>query len=114
MSPAEAIAALDHANQIAGEDVVLRRYLGPLRTNASDVTCRATVREFTANELVDTIAQGDRLAILSPTEATAATWPLPPRKGDKLVIGGRELNIEHPDNITMGGTLVRMNLRVRG
>lgn len=114
MSPVEAIAALDHANQIAGEDVVLRRYLGPLLANPVDVTCRATVRGYTAAELVGGIAEGDRLAILSPTEATAASWPLPPRRGDKLVIGGRETNIEHPDNITMGGALVRMNLRVRG
>lgn len=114
MTPQDIIAELDAALAEVGQDVVLRRYLGPGVTNPVDVTCRARITDYTTQTLAGNIAQGDRRAIISPTEATAASWPLPVRVGDKLVINGREFNIEGRNSFAPQNVVVRIELQVRG
>jgi len=63
---------------------------------------------------VGDVKQGDRRAILSPTEMAAQGFPAPPRRGDKLKIGTKQFNIEKADPIVMADVLVRVELLVRG
>lgn len=126
MTPEESIAMLDRQLAAHGQDVTLRRLTGT-QLIPFDVVCRAFVRGYGPDELTGTIAQGDSLVILSPTEIEANDWPGPnssatpdtsdrrvPRKGDKVVIAGRVRNVEAPAPIYLGGELVRINLQVRG
>lgn len=109
------IDALNRALARAGEDVVLRRNTGtPTVPVNTDVTCRAAVRSPTAQELVAGYTQTDSVVILSPSEATAASWPLPVRKGDRVLIQGRFRAVESVNPIFVAGELVRINLRVLG
>lgn len=130
MSAAEEIADLDEALLLDGEDVVLRRVKGSsvAALQNVDVTCRAFVRGFTPRELVGSITLQDRKVILSPTQIDEADWPADeadstslidpriPRKnrGDKCVIGGKVYAVESAEGILIDGTLVRINMVVRG
>jgi hypothetical protein len=93
-----------------------------------DVTCRAFVRGYDPNELVNGITQQDRRVILSSTQIDAADWPADeadstsgidqrvPRKnrGDKCIIGGYPCSVEAAAPIYIDATLVRIDMRVRG
>jgi hypothetical protein len=113
MTPAMAIAALDRALGIAGENITLRRTTGTALIPL-DVACRAVVRGYQPHQLVGTIIQGDSQVILSPSEMKRRQWTWPPRKNDKAVIAGKVRNIEAAAPIYMGGELVRIELQVRG
>lgn len=120
------IAALDHALERAGEDVILRRVVGQAPNSANiDVTIRAAVRSYNPEELVGGISQTDSKVIISPTGIAAAQWPggTPtgatidpslPRRLDKVVIAGRIRNIEVVDPIYVQNELVRIEMRVLG
>lgn len=124
---AEAIAELDDALALAGQDIVIRR---PAGTSPSvtfkDVTVCAMVRSYSASELVNGMAQTDSKVIIGPTQIATAGWPVGesasatvenpsmPRRNDKAVIAGRTRNIEAVDPVYMGGTLVRIVMRVLG
>ena len=71
---------------------------------------------YYGTELVGTIQQGDRKVILLADDLLAAQFALPLKKGDKIVIRGRETNIEAPDDNTrrVRGVLVAYELQVRG
>lgn len=111
------IARLDAALARRGEDIIIRRVtLGPNSTqipfNVEGV--RARVKALDANELVNGVDQTWSRVILSPTQLTAAHFPLPIRKGDKAVIGGAERNIEFPKPFVVDDVLVRIELMVAG
>lgn len=114
MTPTEAIAALDEALRIAGVDAVLRRVSGTAQTVTNTCNLRVNVRQFKPVELVGEVKQGDRQVILSPTEMTAQSFPAPPRRNDKLLLRGKQYNIEAVDPIEMANVLVRVELIVRG
>lgn len=115
-TPAQMIAALDGALAKAGTPVVLRRF--PDKANNPntkiDVATLASTRPISADELVGDIDQTMRVAVISPTDLIAAGWPVPIVKGDKLVIGGREINIELPKPVEVLGVVVRYDLVIRG
>lgn len=80
----------------AGETVTLRRITGastgsPVNT---DVIVKASIRLFEPDELVGSIVQGDSLVTIAAAPAVAASWPLPPKKGDKLIRDSATLNVE--------------------
>lgn len=115
---------LDAALKEFGQDAVLRR---PVKNGAPiDVAIRATINSYRENELVSGIAQTDSKVIMSPTEIARAGWPgteaasltvadpTLPRRNDKLVVDGRVRNIEFVNPITIGGELVRIELRISG
>lgn len=123
-SAADKVARLDRALQRAGEDVVLRRVVGATNQALIDAPVRALVRGFKPAELVGGIIQGDSLAIISPTGIEAAQWPgghapqaadaRVPVRNDKLIVQGRTRNIEAAAPIYVDGTLVRIELQLRG
>lgn len=102
---------------LVGEPVAIRRYTGagPNRPRF-DVVALARVTDYAPDELVGSIQQGDRKVILLVEDLVTAQFPLPLAKGDKVVIRGRETNIEAPDDNSrrVGNTLVAYELRVRG
>lgn len=130
MTPAEVISNLDAALDRRGEDILLQRLtLGPASTPIPfGVSCRAFVRGYKPDELVGSITQQDNRVILSPTEISAIGWPGPavtppgpgvldrrvPHKGDRAVINGQVRNVEAATGIYMAGTLVRIEMQVRG
>lgn len=126
-SPAAVIARLDAALARRGEDVVLRRNtLGPGNVAVPFLaTVRGHVRGYKPAELTGTIIQGDSHVILSPTDIETAGWPGPttgtvtgdprvPRKADAVIIQGTPRQVMAAEPIYLAGTLVRINLQVRG
>lgn len=114
MNPDTIIADLDASLVRAGETVTVRRYTAPSGTprpkiEAEDVP--ASVRAVKPEEMVGDIKATHSRVVLSPTGLTSL---LPLKKDDKIVIQGRERNIDHPGPIFVQGQLVRMNLMVAG
>lgn len=112
-TPAGMIARLDDALARRGETVVLRRYTAPSGDPRpkTDISAKASVRADKGEELVGTIDQTWSKAVVSPTGIAAL---LPIRKGDKLVVQGRERNIELPKPILIADVLVRIDLFISG
>lgn len=129
MTEAEiAIRELDAALAQYGQSVTLRRVTltNGVRSNF-DAPCKASVRNYQPQELVTGTAliQGDSLAVLSPTDLRNSGWPgtqtelatddqLIPRKDDKLVVSGRERNVQAATPFFIGDALVRLELQCRG
>ena len=122
------IAELDSALAQYGEDIILRRTVGPINI---DVTCRARVDAATVQQIAAGILATDLNIIISPTQINNAQWPggtipgIPPfdvdqrvpRAGglDKVLLRGfapRAIAFSDPKFID--GELVRINLRVSG
>lgn len=128
MDPASTIAALDRSLAIAGEPATLRRTVGSANQADFDVAVTAHVRGYKGDELTGAIEQHDLKVIISPTEIIAAGWPGPssvhaseagidkrvPKRGDTVIIAGRTYNVESAAPMRMAGTLVRIELQVRG
>lgn len=126
MTPAQLRADLDSTLAEDGEDIEIHRLVGtqliPIK-----VTCRAFVRGYKPDEIVGGINQNDKRVILSPTEIIAKGWPGPnssatptnrdrrvPIKGDRVVIQGRNYNVEVAGGIYVRDDLVRIEMQVRG
>lgn len=91
-----------------GETVTLQR------TGQSDLSCVAAVAGYLPNELVGGILQGDRRVRISNVEITNASWPGPPRKGDKVVIASRTTTIQGVDTSFVAGVAVMHIIQARG
>lgn len=109
MTPTAAIAMLDRQLAAHGRSVTLSRPGG----SPANLTCRAIVRDFKPDELVGAIQQGDRLAILSPTMLTPASW-LEPEEGDRVHFNGRWHRVHAADPIALADVVVRVELHLRG
>jgi hypothetical protein len=116
MTPAQMIATLNSQLALNGETVVLRRYTAPTGSPRPkvDVSAKGFVRAVGNPALVGEVNQVETHVTLSPTEATVASWPLPVRTGDKIVIQSIERNIDEVHPILVADTLVRINLVLRG
>ncbi len=122
-TPAARIARLDASILNHGEAVTLQRRIGTGATYA-EVTTRAVVKGYQADELVGGIKQTDSMFIMSPTQINAAvaatTWPgaAPagtwPKIGDFLVIDGVQRKIEAVKPRKVGDVVVRIEGRVLG
>ena len=71
----------------SGETVTLRRL------PATDVTVKASIREYIAKDLAGNIIQGTAAVIISDKEITAGGWPGPPQPTDRLIRGSRHLSV---------------------
>ena len=114
MTPAELIANLDAALLSAGETVTMRRFLAPTglpRPKTDIAAVPVSVRALKADELVGAMDQTWSRVVLSPTSVAAL---LPIVKGDKIIIQGKERNVEFPRPFMVQGTLVRIELMVSG
>lgn len=99
-----------------GSDVEMYRIVGtgPAATKQGLGTLiRAHVRTLNVDELTGTLSQDDHLVILSPT-SFAAWSPGQPKKGDKVMLEGQSCNVEVLRPIKINGTLVRLELKVKG
>jgi hypothetical protein len=117
MTPTQARATYRRMMTLVGETVSIRRYTG---TGANrprfDAEVTARVTEYEPSELVGTIVQGDRKVIVLAEDLFTAQFPIPPKKGDKVVVRGKELNIEAPDDNTrrIQGEIIAYEIQVRG
>lgn len=117
MTPEETKDAYRRAMDVAGETILIRRYTGSGTSRPRfDAQVRARVMDFEPRELVGSIVQGDRKLIVLAEDLVTAQVPLDLRKGDKVVVRGKELNIEAADDNTrrVQGVLVAYELQVRG
>lgn len=112
-TPEEAIAQLDDALAKVGQTVTFRRYTAPSGSPRpkTDLDMRAFVRAVKAEEFVGNVDHTFSAVSLSPT-GFSPMWPI--IKGDKIVIDGRERNVEVVKPIRMNNALVRCNLMVAG
>lgn len=112
-TPAGMISRLDASLARHGETVTVRRYTSASGTPRpkTDIDVKASVRAVRADQLVGGIDQTASNVVLSPTGLAAL---LPLKKGDKIVIQGRERNIDLPKPIVMQDMTVRIDLLVAG
>lgn len=118
MTPDSIKASYRRMLDAVGEPVYLRRYVGagPNRPRFDYGPITARVTEYSPAELVGNIEQGDRMAILLAEDVIAAELPVPLVTNDKLVVRGKELNIQAVDDNTrrVRGVLIAYELQVRG
>lgn len=108
MTPAQIIADLDGALQRVGQDVKLRHG----NSAAGEVTARALVRGIKAAEFASWMQQSDRKVVVSPTSLAVFGEP---KDGEFVVFDGKPRRIVgEPELIRVAGTLVRVNMVVRG
>jgi|SRR5215207_5533301 len=100
----------------AGESITLRRNVSggsPIVSQAFP----AKIVAYSEDELVAGIDQRSRKVIVLAEDVYKSGFPLPIRKGDKVVSHGRALNIEDIDDDTRradGGILIAYGFRVMG
>ena len=117
MTPEAAKASYRRALNAAGQTVFIRRYTGSGENRPHfDAPVMARVTGYEPDELVGTIQQGDRKVIVLADDLIAAHIPLDLKKGDKVVVRGKELNIEVADDSTrrIQGVLIAYELQARG
>lgn len=104
----------DVAAEIAaeGRDVVVQR----TETGSVPVTATVTamVRGYKAAELLGGIVQGDRRVVIAGTALEAASFPLPFKKGDVVVIDGKRTAVQAADAVYLRDELAKVVLQVRG
>lgn len=99
------------------ETVYIRRYVGVgPNLPVFNVQARARVMGYRPDEMVGTIQQGDRKAIVFVPDLVDAGFALPVTTNDKLVVRGRELTIMGSDDNTRRdeGELIALELQIRG
>jgi hypothetical protein len=113
MTPTDAIASLDAQLVLHGDPIILRRYTAPSGNPRpkTELAMNAFVRPAKPEELVGDIYQKQSVVTISPTDFTPM-WPI--IEGEKVVIEGKECEIEDVSPIRMQGALVRCNLVVAG
>lgn len=110
MTPASAIASLDRQLAEHGQDVILRTG----NTTVGQRPCRAFVRGYKPDELDNAglIKQGDKKVTVSVTGLGAFGEP---QGGQIVIVDGKPRTVQgEPEFIRLAGTLVRVNMTVRG
>lgn len=95
-----------------GEVATLRRSA----TGAADVdvSVRAFVAHASRQPLAGTVVQMEREARISNAEIAAASWPGPPRPGDRLVVGSTTYHVQAVDTLKDAGAIAIHVLSLRG
>jgi len=96
-----------------GEPVTLRRRQGTSGT-FTDASIHGVLRQFDPDELTGSIRQGDAEVTIAHTPLISAFWPVPPRAGDMVVVGGRTWAVQGAMPKQMGGIIAAWVLWVRG
>ena len=115
MSPDEIKAEYLSAIDEVGEFVAIRNYVG-ITEAYSDATVRARVVEFSPDQMVGAIVQGDRKLIVLAADVIAAGIELTATQNCKVVVRGKELQIKSVDDNTrrVAGELIAYELVVGG
>ena len=106
-TPAAMIARLDAALVRRGQNVILRTG----NTTVGQITIRARVRGYKPSEVIGIIQQGDSKVVVSAS--SLITFGMPTTAGF-VVVNGVPRRIISVVPIQPGGTLVRVDLQVRG
>lgn len=117
MTPEECKSVYRDMMEEVGENVFVRRYFGTgVNRNKFEVKVLARIVGYSPQELVGTIVQGDQKLIVLVDDLEIYQFPLPLIKNDKVVVRGKELNIEAVDGNTrrIDGELIAYELQVRG
>jgi hypothetical protein len=71
---------------------------------------------YIPSELIGTINQGDRRVIILVDDLETRQFPIPVTKNDKMVVRGKEINIESVDDNTrrINGELIAYDIQARG
>jgi len=98
-------------------DVTVRRYTGASGSRtATDYAAKGYFRQYSAKEIVGTIAQGDLQLFAITADLVTAGLALPLTVADRAVLGGKERQVmsigERKNNLT--GTLIAYEAQVRG
>lgn len=114
MSPEQARRALRNHLTNSGETVTLRRLSG---STAGDYEVRARIANIAPADVVGSIQQLKRKAVVSAEDIESSGFPLPfLPKQDRLVWGGKTLVITAIDDGTrrVQGTIVGYDLELSG
>lgn len=95
-----------------GHDVTLQRVVTGQAPVA--VTVRAVVRGYDTSDLVPGGVQGDRLFIIGNAEISAASWPLPIRKGDRIVSPDGTFTVQGCNTVRLGTAIAKHEIVGRG
>jgi hypothetical protein len=101
------------------DTVTITRLAGasPSQTSTAATSIRAHVASYSPQEIVGAIMQGDQKVILLKQDLDAASWPVPPHKGDKIITSdGRHLTVQFCDANTkrVGNTIIAYEIQARG
>jgi hypothetical protein len=97
-----------------GRPFTLRRMPATTGGQATDVTVQGYRTGFASEPLPGGLPQGQSVVIISNAEIASASWPGPPRKGDRLLDAERTMMIESVETIWLAGAVDRHLLRVVG
>ncbi len=117
MTPEEVKAAYREAMDASFEVFTIRRYTGTgLNRPRFDSNLRGRIVQYQPHELVGSIVQGDRKAIVLVEDLIAAQFPLPVTPNDKIMLLGREIAIVAVDGMTrrVQGVTIAYELQIRG
>jgi len=84
------------------------------RSGTSNLTLKGYLRTASPNVLVGELSQSTREVVFGTTELDNAAWPVPIRKGDKVVIFSKTYTIQHVEEVSVADDVVRYNIFVRG
>jgi hypothetical protein len=96
-----------------GRAMTLRRRVGTGAT-FTDIAVTATLRDFSPEQLVGGVMQGDAEAVVGATHVLAVAGFAPPRKGDLLVADGRTWAVLGCKPRAVASTVVAYDLWIRG
>lgn len=108
MTPADIAAAIREE----GRDVTVQRLVSNAVT--ASLACRAMVRGYKPAELAGGIIQGDTRIVVAALTLAEGGFPVPFRKGDRVVIDGRTTTIQAADPIHAGQALGKWIIQARG
>lgn len=100
----------------AFETIQIRRMTPGVGAGFSDYSCLARPREFTPDELVGIIQQGDMQVIALRSDLVAAGFPMPVREDDFVRIGGKSFALRKVDGNSrrVGGVTIAYEMIARG
>lgn len=98
-----------------GENVIVRTYVGTSESY-TDKTVRARVVEFSPDQLVGAIVQGDRKLIMLAEDVEGTGITLSATQNVKVLVRGKELQVKSVDDNSrrVGGVLMAYELVVGG
>ena len=113
MTPAQARAAYRRQISAHGGPVTLRRGSGP---GAPEVTFKARITGYAAQEMVGDVLQGDSKVIFLAEDLGAFPLPIRTRSTDAIWSDGSKMTVQAVDDQTrrVAGEPIAYELRVRG
>jgi hypothetical protein len=109
MTPAQARNMYRRQIAAHGETITLRR-------GATTAIALGRIVQPKPDELIDTLDQTQKVAIVLAEDLEAAGFPLPPQKGDVLTASDSDWFVEFVNNVTrkVGSTVIAYDLTVVG